>query len=347
VEVKVVDSKVVPENHLFKITFNAEQNEVRANSYNLIDSTTGSILFRTGNDFEGLGTGISGLGVLPVIKTLQTIVVDTIRSGFAPGRTTNATFDVTYSRDATASINTRRDGYPHDFTITFSNTVLDTAQLRFGFTAPIKFRVVAHTPTGDKHLQCWFYDLNNDSTLSANAASPEEIQVLSGSETDPPEQRFTWRIRLKNNADTIRTPSVGDVYDVKLLYPFTVGDEFTFATKSELIEAARANQEFKEAPYVVPNPYVGAASFEPGLFATSGRGDRRMEFRGLPQNCVIRIYTVRGDLVRTLTHNGSKEGYVPWDLRTKDNLDVAPGLFVFHVDAGPAGSHIGKFAIIK
>lgn len=38
---------------------------------------------------------------------------------------------------------------------------------------------------------------------------------------------------------------------------------------------------------------------------------------------------------------------MPWNLRTKDNLDVAPGLYVFHVDAGGLGSSIGKFAIIK
>ena len=55
---------------------------------------------------------------------------------------------------------------------------------------------------------------------------------------------------------------------------------------------------------------------------------------------------MHGDLVQTLEHDGSNDGYVPWDLRTKDNLDVAPGLYVFHVDGG-VGENIGKFAIIK
>ncbi len=56
---------------------------------------------------------------------------------------------------------------------------------------------------------------------------------------------------------------------------------------------------------------------------------------------------MRGELVRTLYQDGSNNGYVPWDLRTKDNLDVAPGLYIFHVDGGAAGTYIGKFAIIK
>jgi hypothetical protein len=41
------------------------------------------------------------------------------------------------------------------------------------------------------------------------------------------------------------------------------------------------------------------------------------------------------------------DGYVAWDLRTKDNLDVAPGLYIYQVDGGSAGTSIGKFAIIK
>ena len=68
---------------------------------------------------------------------------------------------------------------------------------------------------------------------------------------------------------------------------------------------------------------------------------------GPARRCTIRIYTVRGELVQTLDHDGSNDGYVAWDLRTKDNLDVAPGLYIFHVDGGDSGSSIGKFAIIK
>ena len=90
-----------------------------------------------------------------------------------------------------------------------------------------------------------------------------------------------------------------------------------------------------------------AASFEPARFAISGRGERRMEFRGLPRNATIRIFTVRGTLVRTLRHDGSDAGYVAWDLRTKDNLDVAPGLYVYHVEAPGMGTHVGKFGVIK
>jgi hypothetical protein len=98
---------------------------------------------------------------------------------------------------------------------------------------------------------------------------------------------------------------------------------------------------------VVPNPYVGSASFEPERFAVSGRGERRMEFRNLPPGAVIRIYTVRGSLVQTLRHDGSTAGFVAWNLRTRDNLDVAPGLYVYEVEAPSTSDFVGKFAVIK
>jgi hypothetical protein len=114
----------------------------------------------------------------------------------------------------------------------------------------------------------------------------------------------------------------------------------------EPIDAAAAKAQFG-TPYVVPNPYVEAASFEPARFNVSGRGDRRMEFRGLPAGATVRIYSLRGELVQTLHHDGSQGGFVAWNLRTKDNLDVAPGLFVFQVDAPGVGTSLGKFAIVK
>ena len=122
---------------------------------------------------------------------------------------------------------------------------------------------------------------------------------------------------------------------------------FSFSTRAQTVDAAAAQAQFPAEPYVVPNPYVEAASFEPARYAVSGRGDRRIEFRGLPSSCTIRIYTVRGDLVQTLRHEGGTAGFEAWNLRTKDNLDVAPGLYLFHVDAPNLGHHVGKFAIVK
>jgi hypothetical protein len=36
-----------------------------------------------------------------------------------------------------------------------------------------------------------------------------------------------------------------------------------------------------------------------------------------------------------------------WDMLTKDELDIAYGVYVYHVDAGKHGQKIGKFCVIK
>ncbi|MDD8017107.1 MAG: hypothetical protein PHP42_01915 [Bacteroidota bacterium] len=351
VSVKVLNSALVPNNHVMKVTFNTNPDSVHPISYNLVDSTNNNkILFNTGDDFNGEGTGISDLGIQPIVQTPKTYQIDTTNSKFVAGSKTNAQLDVQYN--GVWPVNYRRDGFPSNFVIKFSNSIIDTALPRnpvFGSPLPVKFTILFHNPNGDKKAKFTFLDNDNDSTLSFTGSGgiPDEIQILTGPDTSKQSQRVTWQIRLKNATSATMTPVDGDIFEMKFLAPLSSNDVFVFNTTGEFVESNSAKEQFKEGPYVVPNPYVGAASFEPAPFGVQGRGDRKMEFRNLPKNCVIRIYTVRGELVRTLRQDGSTNGYVSWDVRTKDNLDVAPGLYIFQVDGGGVGTSIGKFAIIK
>jgi hypothetical protein len=356
VGVKMVNSPQVPDNHVFSIAFNSDPDSVHATSYSLKDTTTGEVLFTSGNIFDGSLNGQVGSGLMPVVSTPPTVGIDSA-TGFSAGSRTTARLEVLYKVGG-LPLNYRRAGFPLDITIRFSDTVLDTTVGAFPFDPlPVKFTVIGHTTSGDQKLKFLFFDLDGDQTLShVEGGSHESIQILTGPETMPPLSRVTWTLQMKgDNASTVN-PTLGDVFELKLRRPFATGDVFTFVSKGEAVADARAREMLEGAPYVVPNPYVGAASFEPDPFGVQGRGERRIEFRGLPQSknvggvlegCTIRIYTVRGELVQTLYQDGSTNGFVAWNLRSKDNLDVAPGLYVFHVDGGAAGSHIGKFAIIK
>jgi hypothetical protein len=236
-------------------------------------------------------------------------------------------------------------------TITFSDVPIDTSLRGFGLlrARPSKFRIVAHTPDGDMRMKFYFLDNDEDGTLSLPLPD-EYVDVVTYLPNDTRAYE-TWRVALDTTgqaqSDPLRVPTQGDVYEARLIYPFEHGEMYSFKTTAEFISLEKAKVQATQVPYVVPNPYVGIASFESERFAISGRGERRMEFRNLPQNCTVRIFTVRGELVQTLQHDGSDTGMVPWDLRTKDNLDVAPGLYIFHVDGGDLGTHVGKFAVIK
>ncbi len=348
IDIEVKNPELVPDNHVFEICFTNNKDSVRAQYYYLIDITSKDTLFTTGSDFEGLGTGQVGSGILPVIKTPQIIEIDSANTGFTTSSLTNGKFKVRYSE--AFPITLRREGFPQNIEIVFSNVSVDTSVAAVGVPAKqAKFRIWAKTVDGDKKLKFRFRDLDNSGTLNSVT---EYIEILTYTTEQPNVLKATWKIELDttgwgNNYQLVPA-TLGDVYNLKLLVPYSEGDVFQFSTQAQYINKNSAKEDFDGKPYVVPNPYVGAASFEPQRFAVSGRGERKIEFRALPANCTIRIYTVNGELVQTLTHDGNMtDGTVSWDLRTKDNMEVAPGLYIFHVDAPGIGSHIGKFAIIK
>ncbi|HUF09002.1 MAG TPA: hypothetical protein VMO47_06765, partial [Rhodothermales bacterium] len=79
-----------------------------------------------------------------------------------------------------------------------------------------------------------------------------------------------------------------------------------------------------------------------------GRGPRRLQFIHLPERCTINIYTIRGELVRQIEHDGAGgNGTAWWDLQTEDRQDVAYGIYLYLVEAPGLGEKLGKFAIVK
>jgi hypothetical protein len=135
---------------------------------------------------------------------------------------------------------------------------------------------------------------------------------------------------------------------IKNTKPFRNGDVFTFTTQLPKVDNAKAQLSL-DMIKVVPNPYVTAAPFEPPLNPgiTSGRGERKIEFTHLPAGASIKIYTSRGDHVVTLYNEGNiQDGSVSWNLKTKENLDIAFGVY-FYVVESPVGNKTGKIAIIK
>jgi hypothetical protein len=353
VAIEVVNSNLVPDSRTMFLRFKTEvPDNIHADFYQLVDSASGKVYIDHGTDFTGIGIGEVGVGLKPVIGTdsLPSFSADTTVSRFVQ-RSSSTNIVLKASFDPGLPLNKQHFGYPYNIVVKFSAAVVDTSVKSDDFHLPLKskVKVFAIKENGDSlQLKYVFYDYNNDSTLS----SPNDyLDIVDTTKNVYGLNNLTWRIQLDTvgqfNRGTIIPPAGGDVYFLGINVPFSLSDIFVFTTKGQRIDPAKAKNEFTHEPYVVPNPYVGAASFEPERFAISGRGERRIEFRGLPALCTVRIYTVNGNLVQTLYHDGSNDGYVAWNLRTKDNLDVAPGLYVFHVDGGSAGTHVGKFAIIK
>ena len=103
--------------------------------------------------------------------------------------------------------------------------------------------------------------------------------------------------------------------------------------------------------YVVPNP-VTPPDGAMGVRAEQRRSlGEKAEFRNLPKCATtVRIFTVSGDLVQTLRHDGSAgSGTLAWNLVSRNGQTVTSGVYLFSVepDDGRFPKFVGKFVVIR
>ncbi|MFH0736639.1 MAG: hypothetical protein V1773_00820 [bacterium] len=91
---------------------------------------------------------------------------------------------------------------------------------------------------------------------------------------------------------------------------------------------------------VVPNPFVIGEGY-----SLPGEGDK-IQFVNIPNPCTIRIYTVRGDLVKTINVESGEGAIASWDQVSDFGQFVESGVYLFHVES-PYGPKLGKFAIVR
>jgi hypothetical protein len=99
--------------------------------------------------------------------------------------------------------------------------------------------------------------------------------------------------------------------------------------------------------WVVPNPYRGSAGWDrPNV--VGGVPITHLDFMGLPQSrAKIRIWTIAGDLVAEIEHDGTNgNGQAPWNLVSRNGQDVVSGIYLFTVDSS-VGHQSGRFVVIR
>lgn len=153
--------------------------------------------------------------------------------------------------------------------------------------------------------------------------------------------------RFKDDTWQNWEPKAGDQLIVKSRKPFSANDVLNFTVSGAGIDVD-APSSLLEDISVVPNPYVVTASWEPQHLFDSGRGIRKIDFINLPPECTISIYTISGKFVNSIEHNSEIwDGAESWNLLSRDGLEIAYGIYLYHIDAPGIGSHVSKFAVIK
>ena len=144
-----------------------------------------------------------------------------------------------------------------------------------------------------------------------------------------------------------RTLGAGDTLSLYPDFSFNHNSKLRFTSKGQKIDEVAARRNLDDIR-VVPNPYVVTASWEPSNPYTSGRGPRQIHFINLPMECTIRIFATDGTLVRKLDHKSTMtNGAEVWDLLTRDNMELAYGVYIYHIEAPGLGEKVGRMIIIK
>jgi hypothetical protein len=142
-------------------------------------------------------------------------------------------------------------------------------------------------------------------------------------------------------------PIEGDRFLLTTEKPFNEGDVIRFKVTGNRMDE-EVNESALDDVHVAPDPYIVVNPLEPRARNLPGRGERRIDFRQLPAACTIRIFTISGRLVKTISHTGGEyNSTASWDLRSDDGLNVSYGVYIYHVDAPGIGEKVGRFSLIK
>ncbi len=96
---------------------------------------------------------------------------------------------------------------------------------------------------------------------------------------------------------------------------------------------------------VVPNPYLGGAEWDLKPNPTDPTGTK-IAFNHLPPQSTVRIFTLAGDLVQTLTPSDQDGGSSYWNLISRNGQDIVSGIYLYSVES-PECSLIGKFVVVR
>ncbi|MGH1365557.1 MAG: hypothetical protein ACRBF0_18490 [Calditrichia bacterium] len=104
----------------------------------------------------------------------------------------------------------------------------------------------------------------------------------------------------------------------------TDADVFRFTTSAITFSEETARRDL-DLVNVFPNPYYAYNPEETSRF------NRFVTFTHLPQEAVVRIFSIAGTQVRKLDKNDDSQ-FLQWDLRNQANLPVASGFYVAHIE---------------
>lgn len=353
VSIEILDPDSIRDNHTYRLEFleNSIFNNESKPKFQIVDYTTMDTLIKLTSMDKNTFTSKVIHGFSLTINNDNNVQIDFDKSGWKKGNS-NYIVQLGFDSRFAAAYGPKRIDYPADFEIELTEP--GKGDLSFPastFSKPIQSNIIVRNVTENRKYQFIFRDVNQNEIFDDGDA----IFIVLGDSAGKPAKSFsdlrvTWSVTLIKDTTIAenkqRAPQFGDVFKLITKKPFRKGEYFEFTTQAPQFDVTKAKNDLDKIA-VVPNPYVGAASWEPATVEV-GRGERRIYFINLPRQCTIRIYTISGKHVKTIEHNSNVDnGQEAWNLISKDGMEISYGVYVYHVDAPGIGEKIDKFAVIK
>ena len=215
------------------------------------------------------------------------------------------------------------------------------------YTATIETNFYVYNETLRDTLDFVIWDTNQDNIFNL----VEDKIIIGTTKFDS-----TWNAEIWDQSLTAfsvpyssRVPGPGDKYEIIFDRPFWSTDTITIKVgKTDSLSIALLNDEMDNIK-VVPNPYIATNLLEESIFNPNFNQRRKLMFTHLPSECKIKIYTVSGVFVDQIdVYNNTNDGIAYWDLLNNEGLEIAAGMYIFHVKSNLTKNvKMGKFAIIK
>ena len=358
VSYEIIDPDEIKEGHVYFITFedtikSGAEDTLTTKNFTVYDSTANVTLIDKGTKW---GANVEG----SLVDGFRLTLINESKVEVDPSSSRWSNPDVTpfILEKYTAPRGQQGQQKPNDYKIIFGDIGAGTST-SFEFnrveypSMPVNFEV--YNLSEEKFIDFAFLDFDHSGPyengwFSSNGGALADRIVFLESDANDTTLSPTWWFYLSRVDTSIAVhmlPEPNDTAVISLKKPFLSADIFRFVAKKGYIDIDQAKLDLDKIK-VVPNPYLANALWESKNPYQSGRGPRSLHFTHLPSQCTIRIFTVTGELVDVIEHDSPmNDGTAEWDMLTKDNLSIAYGVYVYHVEAPSVGEKVGKFAVIK
>jgi hypothetical protein len=150
----------------------------------------------------------------------------------------------------------------------------------------------------------------------------------------------------KAGLDSVRW-NEGDILTITPNYPLSTRRVYEFVATKPTFDNRILMQQQMDRIKVFPNPYFGYNKAERSSL------ERFITFSNLPGDYKIRLFSLSGDLIRTIIRgSGAANGpntttYERWDLKNDYGLYVASGIYIAHIEIPEVSNKILKIVIVQ